>query len=575
MKKKSEENKICKLYIDQENQINKYYSDKEKFLKKSIDLKKVQFNEKHFDFKLFCTTLSQYSEVIQKNMNKIQTILSNFSPIAKSHNKNLVDLLSILTIQYEAEEEKYERLNLSSNFQETNSLFEQKGIDITNSLNNYYNEYTTLMEKLKKSHINYLKHFYEYEINMIKEETKEIKEIDDKNLKNIEPKKDMILVSLKNKESTYKNNLDNANKELKNIYNGINKCFNDLNELNQEMENIMETYLTNIYLGFGTNHKIQKILEEKIQKINSNNNNKIGDKINNEKNEKEDKILYEEIEFKSYNLISPFANIEIYKYNNKILEKLKPEVIYKISCMINSEFNYIQKEDIKEQYKIMDVKLICQRIIDSTDIKKEEEEQFYQYLEERKYMLAFLSVLNKTRVSQKCKIQKRSMIILGNAYKIIVGKLYKENNIDFDILKYLIIMSQTYYALGINGKDKIYLIRFIDDSPYFQSENLWNVYISQVIDKELDLQQNNNIWELESEEREEYKMSQIYFGKFISFAQNLIEFRLEKNLIYKIIHNLINTKYHMQESFIKQIDSIIENTNYTATNKFDPEKDLL
>ena len=136
-------------------------------------------------------------------------------------------------------------------------------------------------------------------------------------------------------------------------------------------------------------------------------------------------------------------------------------------------------------------------------------------------------------------------------------------------------MSQTYYALGINGKDKIYLIRFIDDSPYFQSENLWNVYISQVIDKELDLQQNNNIWELESEEREEYKMSQIYFGKFISFAQNLIEFRLEKNLIYKIIHNLINTKYHMQESFIKQIDSIIENTNYTATNKFDPEKDLL
>ena len=575
MKKKSEVNKICKLYIDQENQINKYYSDKEKFLKKSIDLKKVQFNEKHFDFKLFCTTLSQYSEVIQKNMNKIQTILSNFSPIAKSHNKNLVDLLSILTIQYEAEEEKYERLNLSSNFQETNSLFEQKGIDITNSLNNYYNEYTTLMEKLKKSHINYLKHFYKYEINMIKEETKEIKEIDDKNLKNIEPKKDMILVSLKNKESTYKNNLDNANKELKNIYNGINKCFNGLNELNQEMENIMETYLTNIYLGFGTNHKIQKILEEKIQKINSNNNNKIEDKINNEKNEKEDKILYEEIEFKSYNLISPFANIEIYKYNNKILEKLKPEVIYKISCMINSEFNYIQKEDIKEQYKMMDVKLICQRIIDSTDIKKEEEEQFYQYLEERKYMLAFLSVLNKTRVSQKCKIQKRSMIILGNAYKIIVGKLYKENNIDFDILKYLIIMSQTYYALGINGKDKIYLIRFIDDSPYFQSENLWNVYISQVIDKELDLQQNNNIWELESEEREEYKMSQIYFGKFISFAQNLIEFRLEKNLIYKIIHNLINTKYHMQESFIKQIDSIIENTNYTATNKFDPEKDLL
>ena len=46
-------------------------------------------------------------------------------------------------------------------------------------------------------------------------------------------------------------------------------------------------------------------------------------------------------------------------------------------------------------------------------------------------------------------------------------------------------MSQTYYALGINGKDKIYLIRFIEDSPYFKSEQLWNIYISQEIEQEL------------------------------------------------------------------------------------------
>ena len=45
-------------------------------------------------------------------------------------------------------------------------------------------------------------------------------------------------------------------------------------------------------------------------------------------------------------------------------------IIYKISCIINSEFNYIPKVDLKEQYRIMDVKLICKRILEENLGKK-------------------------------------------------------------------------------------------------------------------------------------------------------------------------------------------------------------
>jgi hypothetical protein len=362
----------------------------------------------------------------------------------------------------------------------------------------------------------------------------------------------------------------------------------ELNNIYKEMKDIMEKYLKNIHLGYVSSIKMQQIFEKNILRKNSSklddivNENKLNisktssGNINQEGNIKRKlEKVFQEMQFESYNLLSPYANIEGYKLQNKILEKLKPEIIYKISCMINSEFNYISKVDLKEQYRIMDVKLICQRLVDSTEINKKEEKQFYEYLEERKYRLAFLAALNNIRSAGKCIIKKKSLIILGNAYKIIVDKLPKDNQIDFDILKYLIIMSQTYYALGINGKDKIYLIRFIEDSPYFHSEKLWTVYISEEIENELAKQDSLNIWNLDSEENEEYKLNQIYFGKFISFTQNLIEFHFDKKLIQKIIHNLIDTKYKISENFIEQIDSLIANADYDNIKKFEPEKDIL
>ena len=590
MKINSVENKRCQLYMKQEKQINKYYSEKKENFKNFIEEQYLEFDNKLSNFKLFCMSVSQYNEVIQASMENYQKLVSNFNPIIHRSIPILMELRKVLNLQQDAEKEKYERLNLSTNFEKLIAEFENKGKNILNLLNEKCDEYLNIIDILNLNHLSYLRNFYDFEIKMIQNETNTntSKEKEKENLVSTQPKDDTSLLSLHNKENQYKTNLDNANKEIKTIYGIIDINNYELNNIYKEMQNIMDTYLNNIHLGYVSSIKMQQIFETKFLHKNNNNsgeinnNKKSSNKTNNSninnagknKNSKLEKIG-QEIKFESYNLLSPYANITGYKIQNKILEKLKPEIIYKISCLINSEFNYISKVDLKEQYRIIDVKLICQKLVDSTKINKKEEEQFYEYLEERNYRLAFLAELNNIRSAGKCHIKKKSLIILGNAYRIIVDKLTKEIDIDYDILKYLIIMSQTYYALGINGKDKIYLIRFIEDSPYFKSEQLWNIYISQEIEQELEKQNSSNMWNLESDENEEFRSNQIYFGKFISFTQNLILFRYDKKFIYKIIHNLIDTKYKISQDFIKQIDALIENAVYDKAKKFEPEKDIL
>ena len=590
MKINSVENKRCQLYMKQEKQINKYYSEKKENFKNFIEEQYLEFDNKLSNFKLFCMSVNQYNEVIQASMENYQKLVSNFNPIIHRSIPILMELRKVLNLQQDAEKEKYERLNLSTNFEKLIAEFENKGKNILNLLNEKCDEYLNIIDILNLNHLSYLRNFYDFEIKMIQNETNTntSKEKEKENLVSTQPKDDTFLVSLHNKENQYKTNLDNANKEIKTIYGIIDINNYELNNIYKEMQNIMDTYLNNIHLGYVSSIKMQQIFETKFLHKNNNNsgeinnNKKSSNKTNNSninnagknKNSKLEKIG-QEIKFESYNLLSPYANITGYKIQNKILEKLKPEIIYKISCLINSEFNYISKVDLKEQYRIIDVKLICQKLVDSTKINKKEEEQFYEYLEERNYRLAFLAELNNIRSAGKCHIKKKSLIILGNAYRIIVDKLTKEIDIDYDILKYLIIMSQTYYALGINGKDKIYLIRFIEDSPYFKSEQLWNIYISQEIEQELEKQNSSNMWNLESDENEEFRLNQIYFGKFISFTQNLILFRYDKKFIYKIIHNLIDTKYKISQDFIKQIDALIENAVCDKAKKFEPEKDIL
>ena len=576
MKKQTDDkNKRSKLYLNQEDQVNKIYSAKKKNFKNNIDENINKFKTNYQYFKEFCTISTLYSENILKNIENIKKILSYFTPIKNDLNANesLVELERIIVSQLDGEKEKIERLIFDKDLKKGKPELEKKGKEISNQLNKNYHEYINLIDKLNSSHVKYLRYFNDYEKKMIYNETKDTKESEESAI----PKNDSILTTLHASESQYKSAIENTNQNLKNIYNEVNQCFEEYNKINNEINETMESSMASIYLGYATSNKLQKAYDKKVLTIKKFSSKSIHDSQN---SDSEDNIKIEKVcesfHFKPYNLLSPYANIEEYKQQNDIMQKLKPEIIYKISCIINSEFSYIPKVDLKEQYRLMDIKLICERILQEEAINQKEEKQLYEYLEERKYRLGFLAALNKIRSFGKFKIGKRSIIILGNAIKIIVDKLYKEKNYDFEIIKYLIIMCQTYFSMGIDGKEKIYLIRFIQNSKYFKSPDLWNFYICELVDEEIELQNSTNMWNLEkNEEEDKLKMSQIYFGKLLSLTQNIMEFRLDKKIVYKIIHDLIDTKYYLTEDLIKEIDQLIEFTPYEEKKDFDPEKDIL
>jgi hypothetical protein len=91
----------------------------------------------------------------------------------------------------------------------------------------------------------------------------------------------------------------------------------------------------------------------------------------------------------------------------------------------------------------------------------------------------------------------------------------------------------------------------------------------------LETLETKNMWNLEISQEDEYnKMSKIYFGKLFSLTQNIMEFKIDKKIVHRIIHNLIDTKYNIPDDLINPIDQFIENTIYIE-KIFVPERDIL
>ena len=132
-----------------------------------------------------------------------------------------------------------------------------------------------------------------------------------------------------------------------------------------------------------------------------------------------------------------------------------------------------------------------------------------------KYRIEFLKLLNNYRAKGKFIISGPNLIIMGNAMRTIID-LYDIKNGDFELLKLLIIMCQTYYTLN-DKKKKIYLIRFIEDHNLFQSEELWDFYIEESMKREIaekeKINTENNDLDLDEEAKIE-RQSNIYFSVF-------------------------------------------------------------
>ena len=72
-----------------------------------------------------------------------------------------------------------------------------------------------------------------------------------------------------------------------------------------------------------------------------------------------------------------------------------------------------------------------------------------------------------------------------------------------------------------------------------------------------------------------YRKCNLYFSVLLSVTQNILEFQVNKEVIKKIMDDIIAKKYNIIPEYIEQIKSLIDETKYIDKKKLDINKDIL
>ena len=243
---------------------------------------------------------------------------------------------------------------------------------------------------------------------------------------------------------------------------------------------------------------------------------------------------------------------------------LKDEDIYEVVKIMYSQFEYIDDKNynlIEEQIKIQ-VKDLLDKLL-SFSIKKpkifdlnepvpisdDEINLLYKYMDKSFNRLQFLKILNFFRTKGLYEVPEREFEILKNIFLICADKIKTEN--DFPCSKLILIISQTFYY--IKDEKKIYLQNFIKNHGMFQNLNVWEKYINDLIEEDLNrsLKPYNNDKTLIGFEKMKQIMNNILNAQLLPFCHNMMDFGMDVENIYKIIDPIM-IKYQINED-LKQI----------------------
>ena len=127
-------------------------------------------------------------------------------------------------------------------------------------------------------------------------------------------------------------------------------------------------------------------------------------------------------------------------------------------------------------------------------ISEADQNSLFELLSDSEYRLHFLLHLNNARAAGKFCISKNTFIQLGQIMYRIVDFISTEK--DFESMRYLLIMCQTYFFLNKQG-EKFYLVRYIENHKLFQSNEFWEFYFSDSIFQEIEKQNKNEQKEMQ------------------------------------------------------------------------------
>ena len=281
---------------------------------------------------------------------------------------------------------------------------------------------------------------------------------------------------------------------------------------------------------------------------------------------------HDKFDFMPYQI--PILESKEYKETKDEIKPQFDKKTHDIIVRMKKEFKGVAERynDQKENAKY-EIYRISKFMIDNIHQKPLDENDrtlLYTQLKLSDFRLQFLRFLNSFRASGKFVIGKQSFIQLGHIMKYMVDRISEDK--DYESMRYLLIMCQTYYYLN-KEKKKFYLAKFIEKHQLFQADEFWEFYFSDSIFKEIEKSNQTEETEEETQKEKDKRFSNVVFSKLLSIAHNMMDFQIDKKKIQNLII-VFSKQYSVDESLEKQIISMIDEIVYDENKPFDEEVDL-
>ena len=487
----------------------------------------------------FPTLLSDCSEnefeTIIKNIGQILTssiqIQLNHLLVFLSQSQSLIHLLnqSIAQSKNFINKSKEINENVFSKIKAMNNNYHKEYLSMINSFENLENK---LVENYVKKNYNKKDDINEDDENAIKNSVIISKKLE-KELINFN--KEGIRNYIKEYNKNLKDIKYNRNILTKNFYECILSIINNLNEYFSNLINEIhnETDINTPLLN--ENSENEEIFDFQISEKDTNS------------------IIFRLFNSKKYNikiidnLIINYGqsyneNEDLKVGNSKFL--LSEEDIYNIVKEIyNYDFISINKSEYdleieKEKLKIIDLtkKLLSYEIDQPESITNEEVKILYNMTNNNdEYTLCFLSVLNQFRGKSIYEMPKRVFDIIINIFQNSLNSLEKSKNME--IGEVIVTLSFSFFML--EDKQRYYFGDIIKNNKILKSQEFWNDYIVNQIDKDLK-RIKLDIKNTKLNESDNKNIYDILLSKVLPSADTMSKFGIEKKEILDIIEPLIN-----------------------------------
>jgi hypothetical protein len=527
-------------------------------------------------FKIFSSNTPKEVEGYENLQNRIN-IKSNYLESAYRCFSNLNNSLKDFLKQIIYYNTKFTTIIKSSEEQpihETCKLVYQKLINDLEQNSNLIDEYILNLNDLLQK-FNQEKKIYEklkiYNRDLDEEKTNLIKNKElyhkygrdaEKNIKNFVQKNSQNLTNLSQEQKHELNNIiSNSKKSLDNYTTSVNKVndlvikynntqniiFNMLPELGNE-DGVFFFRLVKLY--FQCLENCEKYLNLNKKQMNNSKTVETNSALKILIEENENKKRYE----KKVNLIQYQTEINFTGCKNKEEFEIFANTVDTINKYINKDI--FKDYEYQKALKYYEEAVFLQKLFEEKgEIDEETTNKFIDSLNDPAVHYSVIITLSKLRTNNRFLRSKSLIKCLGKAFNKLLD--YAEKNKLYDYAKNCIILSQTYFYLGENEKDKIYLSEEIKNNKWLTTSEFWRGFINCMIQLEFERLENDldislSLGKNEMTEEIKSKFNDVVFSQLLAYITNMVYFISDKKIVLKI-----------SDEFIKKYD-YLSNTNLEA-----------